>query len=50
MMNNAEKPQLNIPRVIRIPILSNYGGGMVSWGLETLNLITNDSKRDTLRN
>ena len=27
MMNNAEKPQLNIPRVIRIPILSNYGGG-----------------------
>jgi hypothetical protein len=26
MMNNAEKPQLTIPRVIRIPILSNYGG------------------------
>ena len=27
MMNNAEKPQLTIPRVIRIPILPNYGGG-----------------------
>jgi len=27
MINNAEKPQLTIPRVIRIPILSNYGGG-----------------------
>ena len=26
-MNNAEKPQLTIPCVIRIPILSNYGGG-----------------------
>ena len=26
-MNNEEKPQLTIPRVIRIPILSNYGGG-----------------------
>jgi hypothetical protein len=27
MINNAEKPQLTTPRVIRIPILSNYGGG-----------------------
>ena len=27
MMNNSENPQLTIPRVIRIPILSNYGGG-----------------------
>ena len=26
MMNNAEKTQLTIPRVIRIPVLSNYGG------------------------
>lgn len=26
-MNNAENLQLTIPRVIRIPILSNYGGG-----------------------
>jgi len=26
-MNNAENPQLTIPRVIRIPILSYYGGG-----------------------
>ena len=26
-MNNSEKPQLTIPRVIRIPILSNYGDG-----------------------
>ena len=26
-MNNAENPQLTTPRVIRIPILSNYGGG-----------------------
>ena len=30
--------------------LAGNVGGMVSWGLETLNLITNDSKRDTLRN
>ncbi len=27
MMNNAENLQLTIPRVIRIPILSNYDGG-----------------------
>lgn len=27
MMNNVENTQLTIPRVIRIPILSNYGGG-----------------------
>src|SRR5574344_68908 len=27
IMNNAEKSQLPTPRVIRIPILSNYGGG-----------------------
>ena len=27
MMNNELKPQLTIPRVIRIPILPNYGGG-----------------------
>jgi hypothetical protein len=27
MMNNVEKPLLTIPRVIRIPILANYGGG-----------------------
>ena len=27
MINNVETPQLTIPRVIRIPILSNYGGG-----------------------
>ena len=26
-MNNPEKSQLTTPRVIRIPILSNYGGG-----------------------
>lgn len=26
-MNNAENLQLTIPRVIRIPILSNYDGG-----------------------
>lgn len=27
MINNAEKPQLTTPRVIHMPILSNYGGG-----------------------
>lgn len=27
MMSNAENLQLTIPRVIRIPILSNYDGG-----------------------
>ena len=27
MMNNELKPQLTIPRVIRIPILPNYVGG-----------------------
>ena len=26
-MNNEQKPQLTIPRVIRIPILSSYDGG-----------------------
>ena len=25
-MNNSQKPQLTIPRVTGIPILSNYGG------------------------